>query len=115
MIKKLLYVAVAVFMTASVSFTSFAEKGDEFYEEYDNYYEFEQDYYDTVVFPEEKNEGQWYNELSPIPPVIGLVAGALTVLILYRRQDVARRQKPEQHAYDYAPNIKHTEISNFER
>ena len=115
MIKKLLYAAAAVFMLMSVSFTSFAETGDEYYEEYDNYYEFEQDYYDTVVFPEEKDDGLWYNELSPIPPVIGLAAGALTVLILYRRQSVARRQRPEQHAYGYAPNIKHTEISNFER
>ncbi len=115
MIKKVLYVAVAVFMITSVSFTSFAETGDEFYEEYDNYYEFEQDYYDSVVFPEKKDEGQWYNELSPIPPVIGLVAGALTVLILYRRQNAARKQRPEQKGYNYAPNIKHTEISNFER
>ena len=115
MIKKMLYTVFTVLMLISVSFTSSAAKGDEFYEEYDNYYEFEQDYYNSVVFPEEKDDGQWYNELSPIPLVIGLTAGALTVFILYRRQEVARRQKPEQHAYDYAPNIKHTEISNFER
>ena len=115
MIKKMLYTAFTVLMLMSVSFTSSAAKGDEFYEEYDNYYEFEQDYYNSVVFPEEKDDGQLYNELSPIPLVIGLTAGALTVFILYRRQEVARRQKPEQPAYDYAPNIKHTEISNFER
>lgn len=112
MIKKVLYIAVTVFMITSVSFASFAENGDEYYEEYDNYYEFEQDYYDSVVFPEEKNDGQWYNELSPIPPVIGLFSGALTVLILYRRQNAARKQRPEQIGYNYAPNIKHTTESD---
>ena len=41
MIKKMLYTAFAVLMLMSVSFTSSAANGDEFYEEYDNYYEFE--------------------------------------------------------------------------
>ncbi len=108
MIKKLLCTAFAVLMIMSVSFTSFADEGIEYYDEYDDYYEFEQDYYDTVVFPEKEDKVQWYNKLSPIPPVIGLVAGTLTLLVLYRRQDVARRQSPERKAYNYAPNIKHT-------
>ena len=97
-------------MIFSVGFTSFAAENEEYYAEYDDYSEFEEDYYNTVGIPDQppQEEFHWYNGLSPIPVVIGIVAGALTVIILLRKQSIAMRHMPEPTAYSYAPDIKHT-------
>lgn len=115
MIKKILITLCAVFMIFSASFTSFAEKGDEFYDEYDNYEELEDDYYQSIGIPEQvQNDHRtqpWYANLSVVPLIVGLVAGSLTVLILFRKHSIARRHIPE-HPYPYALDIKHTIVSD---
>ena len=110
MIKKLLYSAVAVLMLLSLNFTALADSGIEYYDEFDDYYEFEKDYYDSVVFPEEEeDEIQWYKKLSPIPPVIGIAAGAVTVFILYKKHSSAGRSIRLRN-HSYAPDTTHNTL-----
>ncbi len=113
MIRKLLCTVCAIFMIFTLGFTSFAEGGEEYYEEYDDYSEFEEDYYQNIGIPDgiQKEETKWYEELSVIPLVIGLVAGALTVVILFRKQSIAGRHFSEP-PYPTIPDIRHTVISD---
>lgn len=100
-------------MIFAVSFTSFAEEGEAYYEEYDNSDEFEEDFYQSVGIPEQPQQENkpWYEELSAIPLVIGLAAGSITVLVLFRKHNMARRHMPE-HPQPYALDIKHTIVSD---
>lgn len=107
---KLISVLSAAFILAfSLTFTAFAENiGDneiEYYEGLDDYEEFEQDYYQTFE-PKKAEPGTWYKDLSPIPPVTGILAGAATVFVLYRKQASARRLSAEHHRTNTA-DIKH--------
>lgn len=113
MIKKLLCILCSVFMIFSLSFPVFAEEDVEYYEEYDNYSELAEDHYGTPVIPEqvEKEEFRWYDGLSPIPLVIGFVAGGLTVLILFRKQSIAKHHTSD-HPYPIISDIRHTVISD---
>ncbi len=105
MIKRFIASIFAVMLLLTFSVTAFADEFE--YNEYDNYNEFEQDYYDSVVFPEEdKNQNAWYSELSAIPIVIGVAAGAVTVLILLRRHSALDRQAPAP--YRYNAKVKHS-------
>ena len=115
MIKKISALLCAVFMIFSVSFTSFAEEGEAFYDEdeYDNYDEFEEDFYQSVGVAEQpqQEEKPWYADLSVIPLAVGLAAGGITVLALFRRHSMARRHMPEI-PQPYALDIKHTVVSD---
>jgi len=115
MIKKISVALFAVFMILCMNFTSFAEEGEEFYDEYDNYDEFQEDYYQSIGIPEQEhekeNEEPWYTGISVIPPAVGLVAGGITVLILYRKHSIARRHMAE-HIPPYSLNAKHTVVSD---
>lgn len=94
--KRIMFFICAAAMLISLTVSANAQKDDMYYEEYDNYEEFEQDYYDTVVFPEEVKI-QSKISFSPIPPIIGIVAGAAVVFVLYRKHTLAARRAPEPH------------------
>lgn len=94
--KKIIFFICAAAMLISLTLTVNAQKDEMYYEEYDNYEEFEQDYYDTVVFPEEEKT-QSKISFSPIPPIIGVVAGAAVVFVLYRKHTLSARRAPAPH------------------
>ncbi len=111
MTKRILATAAATALLFMLCFTAFAadtddESGIEYYEEYDNYDEFQQDYYDSVVFTEELEELPWYERFSLIPPAAGILAGAVTVLVLGFRHKAAGKHSVER-AYAYTPEISH--------
>lgn len=109
MTKLISVLSVAFILICSFALTAFAENiGDneiEYYEGLDDYEEFEQDYYQTFE-PKKKEPRAWYKDLSPIPPVIGILAGAGTVFILYRKQATARRQSVDR-TPPHTADIKH--------
>lgn len=117
MIKKLLCIACAIFMIFPLGFTVFSEEGAEYYEEYDNYDELKEDYSDYTKNPQpfpdqtKKDDFNWYDGLSHIPLIIGLIAGALTVIVLFRKQSIARHHTTE-HPYPIISDIRHTVISD---
>lgn len=104
MTKRIVAFIFSVLMLLSLTVTAFADEIE--YNEYDNYEEFEQDYYDTVVFPENDKTVLRYGKFSAIPVVVGVAAGAITVLILLRRHSALDRQAPAP--YRYTVKAKHT-------
>ncbi len=104
MTKRISAFIFAAFMLLSLSVTAFADEIE--YDEYDNYEEFEQDYYDTVVFPENDKTVSWYSRISAIPVIVGVAAGAVTVLILLRRHSALDKQAPMP--YRYTVKAKHS-------
>lgn len=97
MTKRITALIFAAFMLLTLSVTAFADEIE--YDEYDNYEEFEQDYYDTVVFPENDTAVKWHGEFSAIPVIVGVAAGAATVLILLRRHSALDSKAPAPYLY----------------
>lgn len=94
--KRIIFFICVTAMLLSLAVTANAQKDEMYYEQFDNYEEFEQDYYDTVVFPEAE-DSHAKTGFSPFPPIIGIVAGATVVFVLYRKHTLSARRAPEPH------------------
>lgn len=105
MTKKLICFFTVLLVTFSISFNAFANDEIDYYDEFDNYNELDPEEYEPVE-PPANEKPQWYAEISPIPPAVGVAAGAAVVLILYRRHTAARRHKPNR-PYSFGGDISH--------